>query len=320
VLLPQNFGFLRPQPHCAGGALRRRHRVGTWLLLGVLVAFAGCATFGRRGPAAEKAAACRDLSRQGISAMEMGQWQRAELLLQQALEASPEDADAHRYLAEALWHRGDAQNALAEMAAATRSRPADATLAVRAGEMELATGDRDKALVHAEQAIRLDPRLAAAWTLRGRVFWQLQQPDRALADMQRALEIAPGSADVLLDVAVMYRDRGQLTRCLTTLQHLHENYSPNEAPQSALLLEGLTLLDLGRPHQACDAFLAATKRGTPNPQILYYLAQAQYAAGRPLEATAAAQQALAIDATHEASRELLAQLAAHSPPAEPQRR
>jgi predicted Zn-dependent protease len=88
----------------------------------------------------------------------------------------------------------------------------------------------------------------------------------------------------------------------------------------ALVLEGLTLLDLDRPQQACESLVAAIQRGPASAQVHYYLAHAQYAAGRYAEATAAAQQALAIDASHQASRQLLAQLAAHTPPAEPQRR
>jgi tetratricopeptide (TPR) repeat protein len=291
-----------------------------WLVLANLTGFAGCATFGRRGPDAEKAAACRDLTRQGISAIELGQWQRAELLLQQAIETSPDDPEARLYLAETLWHRGATQQAMSHITAALEAQPSDAKLAVRAGQMSLAMGARDAALAHAERAIRVDPQLAAAWALRGRIFWQLQQPERATADLQRALEFAPRSSDVLLDLAVIYRERRQPTRCLTTLHYLHDTYAPGDEPQAAYVLEGLTLIDLGRPQQACEAFFAATQRGPANAQLLYYLAHANFGAGRYSEAAAAAQQALATDASHAASRQLLAQLASHSAPAEPQRR
>ncbi|MEX2309541.1 MAG: tetratricopeptide repeat protein [Pirellulales bacterium] len=301
--------------------MRSRTVVAALLLAGLMLPLsAGCATFGRRGPLAEKAAACRDLSQQGVSAMEAGQWQRAELLLRQAIEASPDDVEAHRHLAEALWHRGASREAMSHIAAALHARPTDARLAVRAGEMSLALGGRDAALIHAEQAIRLDPQLAAAWALRGRVFWQLQHPERALADLGRALEFTPDNPDVLLDLATMYRARGQAARCLTTLHHLQDTYPSGQEPQAVLMLEGLTLLDLGRPHQACESFLAASRRGPASTDVLYHLAQAHSAAGRYTEATAAAQQALAIDASHQPSRQLLTELATRTPPNEPQRR
>jgi tetratricopeptide (TPR) repeat protein len=286
-----------------------------WLVVANLSGISGCATFGRRS-ATEKATACRDLTQQGVSAMELGQWQRAELLLQQAVDEFPEDAEAHHQLAEAQWHRGTAPEALQHIAAAVAAAPADPLIAVRAGEMTLAAGQREAALAYAEQAIRVNPQLASAWALRGRIFWQLQQPDRAVADLQRALEFAPDRGDILLDLAVMYRDRGQPTRCLTTLGHLHETCPAGNEPQPALVLEGLALLDLGRPHQACEVFVAATQRGPASAQLFYYLAQANYAAGQYAEATVAAQQALAADASHQASRQLLAQLASHSAPAQ----
>jgi tetratricopeptide (TPR) repeat protein len=87
----------------------------------------------------------------------------------------------------------------------------------------------------------------------------------------------------------------------------------------ALMLEGITLSELGRPRQAADSLLAATRRGPPNAELLYNLAQAQMASGEYASAGESARQALAIDATHTPSRLLLTQLASHTPaPAAPQ--
>jgi tetratricopeptide (TPR) repeat protein len=311
---------------------RRRQTFASWaafgspvISLGLLAAIAlpcasGCATFGRRGPSAETAAACRELTRQGVAALEAGQYEQAESLLRQSLESGPEDADTHRFLAETLWRRGAQSEALAQMAEVIRLEPVEANHSVRAGEMSLAMGQRDAALAYAEQAIRCDPKLSTAWALRGRTFWQLNESDRAIADLQRSLAIAPASTDVLLDVAAIYRSRGQHARCLATLHRLTDAYSPAEEPQSVLLLEGLALLDLGRAEQAVEPLTLAAHRGPANVEVFYALAQAQSAAGRYAEARANAEQALALDAGHQLSRELLAQLATHAAPAETQRR
>jgi predicted Zn-dependent protease len=90
---------------------------------------------------------------------------------------------------------------------------------------------------------------------------------------------------------------------------LLDTYPPGEEPQTALLLEGLALLELGRPHQAAECLTHAARRGPPNAEVQYQLAQAQLAAGRHAQAATAAEQALTIDSSHEASRHLLAQLA-----------
>ena len=239
----------------------------------------------------------------------MGRWVESEVLLRKAIEASPNDSETRRYLAEALWHRGAADEALREIEAALSMDRSDASLNVRAGEMWLAVGDAKQAIAHAEQAIGIDPKLASAWALRGRVFWQMNETDRAMADLQRALQYAPNNSDVLLDLAALYRQRGQPTRCLTTLHHLLETYPPGEEPQLVLLLEGLTLSELGRPQQAVESLLAASQRGPRNVEVLYRLAQGRAAAGDPAAAAITAEQALAVDATHEQSRKLVAELA-----------
>lgn len=278
---------------------------------------AGCASFGRRGPVPEEVAACRELSRQGAAAMELDQWDEAESLLRRAIEASPSDAATRRYLAEALWHRGATDEALLQMEAAVRLDGSDASMFVRAGEMLLATGQTKPALDRAQQAIAMDPKLSSAWALRGRVHWQLGAPDRALADLQRALQYTPDGADVLLDVAAIYRQQGQSARCLATLHHLLDTYSPGEEPRLALVLEGLTLMDLGRDEQAAESLLAASQRGPADAEVLYHLAQAQLACGRTTEAAGSAQQSLAVDASHEGSRQMLVELAHRTTPALP---
>lgn len=275
----------------------------------------GCKTLGRHGPVPEQVVTGRELSRQGVAAMEMGQRDEAETLLREAIEASPADPVSRRHLAEVLWQRGAVEDALLQIEAAVRMNGSDASMKVRAGEMLLASGAVEKALQRAEDAIRLNPQLAAAWALRGRVFWEMQDSDRALADLQRSLEYAPESADVLLDVAVLYRQRGQHERCLTTLQHLLDTYPVGEEPPAALFLEGLALGDLGRPQQAAESLLAASRRGPPNAEVFYSLAQTQLALGRQEAAAEAAQQALAADASHEPSRQLLARLASRPPSA-----
>jgi tetratricopeptide (TPR) repeat protein len=265
----------------------------------------------------EDVAKCRDLTQQGVAAMELGNWKDAEKLLQTAVEASPVDSATRQYLAEVLWHRGATEAALVQMEAAVRLDSSDPTLIVRLGEMQLGTGATEKALTRADEAILLNPKLASAWALRGRAYWRMNQTERALADLQRALQFAPDSSDVLMDVAAIYRQRGQHDRCLTTLHHLLDTYPTGQATQLAYWMEGLTLNDLGRPQQAVDSLRSANQKGPPNADILYYLAQAQLASGHPDAATAAAQEALAVNPTHTASRELLTQLATRAAPVAP---
>ena len=277
----------------------------------IVAANSGCAALGRR-PVAADVAAARDLTQQGVTAIEMGNWPEAERLLQTAVETSPDDPGARRYLAEALWHRGATAAAIVQIERAVELEPKDSTLVVRRGEMLLATGAAERSLQCADDAIALNPKLAAAWALRGRVYWKLDQTERALADLQRSLQFAPDQSDVLMDIVALYRQRGQHDRCLTTLQHLLDTYPPGQGTQLAYWMEGLTLTDLGRPQQAAESLRIASQQGPPNADILYYLAQAELAGGRPDAAATAAQQALAVNPSHAPSRQLLTELAART--------
>jgi tetratricopeptide (TPR) repeat protein len=286
----------------------------------LLFEISGCAILGRRGKSAESVAAARELSRQGVAALESGQSQQAEELLKKSLAASPDDASAQRYMAEALWQRGSRAEAVTHIEEAIRLEPNNAVLAVRAGEMSLASGRTDAAIDYAEKALRMDPKSGSAWALRGRCFSRLNQPDRALADLQRAVELSPQNSDLLLEIAQIYRKRGQNVRCLTAVYHVLDTYSPGEEPQSVLTLQGVTLLDLGRPQQASDVFLTAIQHGPPSADLYSFLAQSYSDTGRVAEATEAAQRALAIDGTHDRSRKLLALLASRAEAAGTQRR
>jgi tetratricopeptide (TPR) repeat protein len=290
------------------------------MILALVLQVTGCASIGRRGAVPDELAACRELSRQGATAMEMGQWAQAESLLSRAVEASPNDSEAHHYLAETYWHRGAADAALEHIEEAVELDPSDAPLLVRAGEMRLTVGSVNRSLEYAEQAIRSDPKLATAWALRGRAFWRLGERDRALADLQRALQFAPENPDLLQDVAMLYRQQGQPARALAALHHLLDTYAPGEEPQLSLILEGQTLAELGRPSQAAESLAAAVRRGPPNAELFYQLAQAQSDAGDYSSASAAARQALVLDASHEPSRQLLARLASIAGPETLERR
>ena len=290
------------------------------LVVGATSLLPGCAAIRRRSGNPESVAAARELSRQGVAAMDTGKWDQAEELLTKSLEGTPDDSATRRSLAEALWHRDAKQEAIAQIEKAVEHDGDNPTLRVRAGEMALAVGSKEAALDHANRAIRSDPKLPEAWALRGRCFRNMNEPDRALADLQHGLEFAPNSSDILFDVAMLYRERGLPERSLTTIHHLLDTYPPGEEPPNVLTLEGVTLIDLKRPQQACEPLELATRRGSPNADTFYYLAQAYSGAGDVARASATAEQALAINASHQPAKQLLTQLAARADDATTRRR
>ena len=273
-----------------------------------MLVFAGGCALGKQKIVPDSIAKCRELSRDGIAAMERSDWKNACDLLEEAVDTSQTDIDARRHLAEALWRTGAKREAVVQLEAAVQLDPRHAPTVVRAGEMLLGIGAVDRAMQRAEEAVALDPALATAWALRGRVFRRQGNEHRALADMQQALRYAPHMTGVLLEVAEVQYALERPQRSLTTLHHLLDIYPPGEEPQQVLWLEGLAYGALGRHTDAVGSLYAASGRGAPRVDLLYQLAVAEKAAGQPAAAANTVRQALALDANHKSSHVLLAQL------------
>src|SRR5262249_5233143 len=98
-------------------AARFSVRLDVVLAVGLVVASctSGCAILGQHTRSAEGVAAARELSRQGVASLEMGQTEQAESLLRRAIAESPDDAESHQYMAEALLRRGAGQEALTQI-------------------------------------------------------------------------------------------------------------------------------------------------------------------------------------------------------------
>lgn len=278
-------------------------------LLVALLSLTGCSIPGRGGPVSGELLTCRQLTQRGISAVDRGEFDKAEAYFNQAVQSCGVDCEARRQYAEALWRRGAGAEAIAQLDEAIRLSSDDPALLVRSGEMHLARGNVETALSVANQAIDLDPRSPRGWLLRGRTLEHAGQLRPALADYHRALGCEAGNRDALLEVAELHRQLGQPQRALIALQTLSETYPFGEEPQQVFYLTGLAYGALGRHDEAAENFQAAA-RVQPTPEILYHLAQAELHAGRPLLARQAASQALALEPQNAACRELLNRLAA----------
>jgi tetratricopeptide (TPR) repeat protein len=280
----------------------------------------GCHLTGMDGAASRSLVTSRQLSQQGVAALERGQCEHADELLGQAVRACPSNADAHRSYAEARWSRGFRDDALKEIEAARRLAPENAAILARIAEMRLAMGRTDAAWEAAQQAIALEPKLAPAWVVRARVMHAAGNSTQALADYHRALSFCPDDRSIPCEIAALYLELKQPQRALLAIQGLADKYSPGDEPQEVLYYQGLGYLALHRYNDAADSLSAATLRERPTAEILCRLAQSQWSAGHSAEALAAAEQALSIDPNHKPTLALLAEAQLARQTDAPQRR
>lgn len=247
----------------------------------------------------------RELSQQGLAALEREDWASAESSFSRAIKTCPDNSDARRCYAEGLWSRGDRTAALDQIREAIRLSPADSGLHLRLAQMSLELGDEQTAQHETSKALDLDPNLAEGWVMRARLLARRGRLTEALADYHRALRFSPEHREVLYEVAQVHRALDQPRRALTTLQQLVELYPPGSEPPQVMALMGLSHLSLGQPQQAAETLRLAAELGEETPELLCQLAEAELRAGQTLAADEAVRRALAIDPDHAASRAVL---------------
>ncbi|MBX7166663.1 MAG: tetratricopeptide repeat protein [Pirellulales bacterium] len=277
----------------------------------------GCAFTQRFGSAPKAIVNSRQLSSQGISAIEREDWAEAETLLAEAVQTCDVDPQARRYYAQALWHRGATHEALAQMNEALRLSADDPKLLLAVAEMQAALGQTEQALARVERSLDLDPHAAAGWALHGQMMQQAGLPRRALADYQKALGYEPQNRDVLLQIAEIYRQLNDPQQAMVNLHAYLDLYADGEEPQQALYLLGQSYAAMARYDDAAETLRLALRRGPPTGDILYQLADVEMRAGRPAAAQAIAQEMLALEPQGTRGRELYSRAALALQPAQP---
>ena len=280
-----------------------RYALGT-LAIAIAVVNTGCATLSQRGPVPESVERCRQLSREGIDAVQRGDAQAAERLLHAAVQQCPVNVDARRHYGETLWRRGARRAALEQIEAARQLAPRDTSLAIRVGEMLMDVGDHRGAYKRASEVLDIDPKLPGAWRLRGRAAAALGDASQALADHHRALGLLPNDRDTMIEIAELYRKRGQPQRALVALQGLMDTYTPGEEPSQLFYLKGLALAVLERYDDAIDEYTAANRGQSPSAEVYARIAEAELLSGRPQLANAAVDAALELEPSHVLARRL----------------
>jgi tetratricopeptide (TPR) repeat protein len=290
----------------------RSHRCVLAFTVLSLTALVGCRAFRCPKASDEAIAAARQLSLQGIDAQQHGRWEQAELAYASACEKCPRDERARFGYAEALWQRGDQEEAVAQMEEAVRLSGHDPERMVQLGNMYLALQRLDQAQAQADRAIGANRQLAGAWALLGKVQHARGSRSDALASFYRALSHQPHIPDVQLAVAQIYAEQNRPQRALTTLQALAEQYPPDQTPADVLIQESFALRQLGRASDAAQRLALAAQRTNPSADLLYELGRTQMQAGDTTAARLTVAAALERDPQHAAALGLSEQLSAQT--------
>ncbi len=154
--------------------------------------------------------------------------------------------------------------ALADLEAAARLRPAKAWIHAFLGRARFYTSDRARGLLDLDRALSLDPQLGWAWAWRGEARRVSGDAAGALADFGRAARLAPHYHWMRLWRGGLLRELGRSAAALADLE-LYLGVSRDDL--RALRERGRALLRLGRAGEAV-ADLRRAMRSELNPALL----------------------------------------------------
>lgn len=245
-----------------------------WLIAWALItSLAGCDAFTSEAERLDRAAA-------NLAA---GDLRAAAIDLRRVLQDDPDNAEAHRRLAEVLYRSGDLLTAERELDAAVRGGAPFGELGY---EIELALGRHAAVLERIAADDSLD--LFAKTMLEARARIGLGEHAAAEALLRAADASYPGRSEPRIGIANVLAARGELPDALATLDAVIEEH-PEDA--RARLVRGRYGLLAGRHVQAAadfSAVLAAVGRYEQTRVVaLAGLAEASLASGRVDDARAA---------------------------------
>ena len=252
--------------------------IGTLGLL-ILVCQVGCCSF-RQSAIDARISKARDWTSSGLTALHHDRCDQAELFLEKAREACPEDKNIRKHLAEALQRQGEVDQAIEHLEFAIRDSSNASGLHVDLGNLYLQKSLPNVALQHADAALQQDRQQALAWELRGASLLAQSRLQEALQSLQMAVKYTSDSESSLhLEIGKIYRMLNRHENALNAFELYVNQYPTDQVPLAGVLQMGQVLSDVGYEQRAVAILAQATQRADCDASIWIALSQAQWRAG-----------------------------------------
>jgi len=182
-----------------------------------------------------------------LDQIEVGNFEAAQKLLDQAITLTPKDSGLYYYLAVTNVGMGDYETAIEDYTIAIDANPHWALPLAGRGSAYLATGQTESALADYDKAIYLEPGSADLYTNRGQIYQQRGELDKALDDLTKAVQFSPDSVGARFNRGVLFYTLAQTDKAIEDFSYAI-NLDPTAAP--SYLNRGLIYADQGQPELA----------------------------------------------------------------------
>jgi tetratricopeptide (TPR) repeat protein len=139
-----------------------------------------------------------------------------------AIEANPQDSDAHFWRAITLQRLGDHRQALSDLRQAQDLNGANVEILVEYGNVYLALNQWQLAIAQYDLALQTDPQLAQAHHNRGVAYERLGQPTIARTCYEQAILLNPHAPESYLGLAVACEQMDDRTQATSAYQMVIE--------------------------------------------------------------------------------------------------
>jgi tetratricopeptide (TPR) repeat protein len=200
-----------------------------------------------------------------------GRLAEAEVFLQKAVQASPEDVSLLTLLGKIKGRMREYPDAIAifqrVIQLSQKSADAHVDLAIAYSD----AGAFPKALDETSKALAIDPHSAAAHLNRGRILDDLKRGQDADAEFAQACQLAPGNPDGYFYWSFVERGQGNFAKEAALLQRVVK-LQPDNA--KAFVLLGGSLLEQSRKTEAVAALRKALAINPDSSEATYMLSRA----------------------------------------------
>ncbi len=179
----------------------------------------------------------------GVLTDQIGEHDKALVLIERAVRQSPQNPQFHASLAAVLHALGRVDQAIAALVRAHEIDPSDVVVLTNMGALRQAQGQLDEAVVAYRRAVELQPGYADAYYNLATALKDLGKLDAAVTALRRALEIRPDSAHDHVVLAGYLLERGDFE---AALQACDNSLSLMPLNMRALGFKSAALTGLGR--------------------------------------------------------------------------
>lgn len=187
----------------------------------------------------------------GISLNNLNKSEEAIRAFERAIEINPQNTETWNNKGNALKKLGNYDDAIIAYDSAIKINPQNAMAWFNKGTILFERGENDKAINAFNQAININPRYSKAFINRGNALHKLQKIDDAIDSFDRAIDIDPQLAEAWNGKGLALRSQGEYDEAIKAFDKAIELKSDFA---EVWCNKGLTLDELGKHDEAIQAY------------------------------------------------------------------